>query len=228
MRNFHAPVLTFTSVIRAGLLSVLLGFADFGFSALAQTNELKILVLGDSISAGFGIDKAKGWVNLLEKELLASATCQKRVCQVINASVSGSTTEDGANRIGALFKRHQPSLLILELGGNDGLRGYSLNAMKRNLLAMINTAHQHQASVFLLGMQIPPNYGKKYTEKFRQVFVDVAQHSNVDFLPFLLNSIATDKTLMQDDGIHPNEAAQPLMMQTVWELIQPKLNATDR
>lgn len=179
--------------------------------AQAQT----ILVLGDSISAAYGLDIEQGWVNQLQERLHESG----QPWQVVNASVSGDTTAGGRARLPQLLTEHQPQLLILELGGNDGLRGLPLHSMQDNLSAMIDLAKQHGAETLLLGMQIPPNYGRRYTQGFQQVYVDVAQEKSVLLVDFFLEGIGGNPQLMQADGIHPTTEAQARLLDNVWPVL---------
>ena len=174
----------------------------------SQSEQQTILIMGDSISAGFGIDKSQGWVALLESKLKPLATPYK----IINASISGETTSGGANRIKPLLVKHNPSLVIIELGGNDGLRGSPIKMMKQNLDYMIKQSQNAGAEVLLLGMRIPPNYGKTYSDLFSRQYKQLALENNTLVLPFLLNGIATQTGMMQ---------AQPLMMEYVWSMIKP-------
>ena len=183
----------------------------------SQSEQQTILIMGDSISAGFGIDKAQGWVALLESKLKLLAPSYK----VINASISGETTSGGANRITPLLAKHNPSLVIIELGGNDGLRGSPIKMMKQNMSYMITQSQSAGAEVLLLGMRIPPNYGKTYSDLFSRQYKQLALENDTLILPFLLNGIATQTGMMQADGIHPTAKAQPLMMEYVWSMIKP-------
>ncbi len=170
-----------------------------------------VLVLGDSISAGFGVPIQEGWVALLEQQL------QQRVpnVNVINASISGDTTQGGVARLPTLLKTHQPDLLLIELGGNDGLRGTPLHVIQRNISTMIDQAERDGVMVMLLGMQIPPNYGPDYTGGFAKIFSNMANQRDTFLVPFLLDGIATKPEMMQADGIHPTSGAQPHMASTV-------------
>ena len=178
-----------------------------------------ILVLGDSLSAEYGLSKGTGWVALLEKKL----AIEKPGTQVTNASVSGDTTAGGRARLPALLKLHRPDIVIIELGGNDALRGLPLASTHGNLSAMTQTAQQAGAKVMLLGMQIPPNYGRKYAQDFERVFVTVSSQHNGLLLPFFLQGIADTAqagSFFQPDQIHPNAKAQPLMLDNVWTLLR--------
>ena len=176
-----------------------------------------ILVLGDSISAGFGIDKQQGWVALLEKVL----TQEYPQYALINASISGETTSGGANRLKAILEQHQPSLVILELGGNDGLRGTPIKLITQNLTTMIRLSQAQGAQVLLLGMRIPPNYGQRYSELFADQYQRLATELNISLVPFLLTGIAGQAGMMQADGVHPTQNAQPIMMKSVWQALKP-------
>ena len=175
-----------------------------------SAKETSVLVMGDSLSAGYGIDITQGWVALLEAEMAA-----KHQLKWINASVSGETTSGGKARLDQLMKTHQPDYVILELGGNDGLRGQPLNLIRNNLQSMIDSIQQQKAKILLIGMQIPPNYGARYTESFSNIYVELAENNNLLLVPFLLEGIATNPSLMQKDGIHPTAEGQPLVMENV-------------
>jgi len=178
-----------------------------------------ILVLGDSLSASFGIDQSNGWVSLLEQKLSHSNYDYR----VVNASISGETTQGGLQRLPKLLSKYQPQLVILELGGNDGLRGLGIDLIKSNLQTMISKSSQSHADILLIGMRLPPNYGQFYTDAFSQMYVDLANDNNIPAVPFLLAGIATRENLMQVDGIHPKEEAQSLMLDNVWKHLQPLL-----
>lgn len=172
---------------------------------------ITVLVFGDSLSAAYGLAESDGWVQLLQAEL---DKLESNVT-VFNASISGETTAGGLLRLPAAIERFQPDIVVLELGGNDGLRGQSLKAMRENLSAMTTIAQQASAEVLILGMRIPPNYGPVYTERFYDTFSDVAQEHNAYLVPFFLEPIATSRDFFQRDGIHPTAQAQPLLMQVV-------------
>ncbi|MEQ3723705.1 arylesterase [Alcanivorax sp.] len=177
-----------------------------------------VLILGDSISAAYGIEKSAGWVALMDQQL------QERCPDypVINASVSGETTAGGKERLSALLSRHQPDLVVIELGGNDGLRGLSPMAMASNIEQMVTLSREAEADAVLLGMRIPPNYGQQYTALFEQQFRDVAQSSNVPWVPFFLDGVI-EQGWVQDDGIHPTIEAQPLLLKAALSVIEPQL-----
>jgi acyl-CoA thioesterase-1 len=190
---------------RAAGLCLLLAMPQ---SALA---EKALLVLGDSISAAYGMSLEQGWVSLLAAQLRSSHPDYT----VVNASISGETTGGGLRRLPDLLAQHRPRVVVLELGGNDGLRGHPPARIRSNLLRMAELAEDSGATVLLLPMEIPPNYGKRYTAAFRESFAAVAQQTDARLGPFILDGIATDAALMQDDGIHPTAAAQPLLLDNI-------------
>lgn len=191
-----------------------------GLAAQPAASETPVvLVLGDSLSASFGIDQSNGWVSLLEQKL----TQNNYHYRVINASISGETTQGGLQRLPKLLTKYHPQLVILELGGNDGLRGLSIDLIKSNLQTMISQTLQSHANLLLVGMRLPPNYGQFYTDSFSQMYVDLARTNKIPVVPFLLADIATRENLMQVDGIHPREEAQSLMLDNVWKHLQPLL-----
>jgi len=183
-----------------------------------------VLVFGDSLSAGYGVASGRGWVDLLEARLRE----QGIGLQVVNASVSGETTQGGVTRIDDALARHRPAVVVLELGGNDALRGLPLERTKRNLAEMVRRARAAGARVLLLGMRIPPNYGPEYTRRFEALYRELHEELDVAFVPFFLDGVALDAELMQDDGIHPTAAAQPRMLDNVWPALGPLLEAASR
>lgn len=188
------------------------------FSLYADEDAPVILVLGDSLSAGYGIDVKAGWVALLQQRL-----DDQYPHTVINASVSGETAGGGLARLPALLQEHQPALVILELGGNDGLRGHPVNVMQQQLKDIIEKAQATKAKVLLLGMQIPPNYGQRYTQRFHQAYAKLAEEYELPYVPFFLEGIAVNAELMQRDGIHPTAEAQSQMLDNVWQTLEPLL-----
>ncbi len=179
-----------------------------------------ILVFGDSISAGYGLPRVEqGWVALLQTRLKD----QGYGYQVVNASVSGETTEGGLARLPRALNLHHPAVVVLELGGNDGLRALPAGQMRDNLSRMAGLAEAAGAKVALLGMRMPPNYGPQYAAQFSQAFSDVARDKKLPFVAFVLAGIATSPGLMQPDGIHPNEAGQPQLLDNVWPALKPLL-----
>lgn len=178
-----------------------------------------ILVMGDSLSAAFGIPLERGWVRLLAQRLEAEGV----PARVVNASISGETTQGGVTRLPAELARSKPAIVILELGANDGLRGQSLDAMRDNLRRMIRLSRDAGARVLVLGMRIPPNYGPQYGERFHHTFDDVAREANVPVVRFFLDKVALRPELIQGDGLHPTAEAQPLLLDTVWPALRPLL-----
>lgn len=177
------------------------------------------LVVGDSISAAFGLDTTQGWVALLQQRLDQQG---KRI-QVVNASISGDTSAGGLARLPALLAEHRPALVMIELGGNDGLRGTPLAQLQQNLANMIAASKSSGAQVLLLGMRLPPNYGKRYTEGFAGVYEQLAATHQVPLLPFFLEGVGGVPGLMQADGIHPSAAAQPRLLDNIWPLLEARL-----
>jgi acyl-CoA thioesterase-1 len=191
---------------------------------LPPLHAANVLVLGDSLSAAYGMNENQGWVQLLRERLE-----QKQLdIQVINASISGETTAGGLARLPRLLNEYEPSVVILELGGNDGLRGYPIQSMKKQLQRSVQLSHQHQAQVLLLGMEIPPNYGRRYSELFRSAYQEIAKHNELVLVPFFLEGVATNRELMQADGIHPRSEAQAQMLDNVWPLLEPLLDADSK
>jgi len=178
-----------------------------------------ILVFGDSLSAAYGVRPEQGWVTLLTQRLQT----QGYGYQVINASVSGETSSGGLERLPRALSLHAPDILILELGANDGLRGLPVNAMHDNLAQMVRLAQAAGARVLLVAIRIPPNYGPRYTDEFGRAYGEIAQKYHLPLVPFLLEKVALDAALMQEDGLHPNAAAQPIILDTVWPHLKPLL-----
>lgn len=190
-------------------------------AAAAQGSSPRtVLVVGDSLSAEYGIKRGTGWVPLLS----ARISEQYPKFQVVNASISGDTTSGGVARLPALLRQHSPAVVVLELGANDALRGLPLTMTEQNLRAMTQAARKADAEVLIVGMQIPPNYGRDYTQRFAQLFPTVAKDENAQLVPFLMEGIATNRAMFQADGIHPNEDAQPQLLDNVWPTLRPLLN----
>ncbi|KRP91514.1 arylesterase [Pseudomonas carnis] len=201
--------------MRVWFLSAGLALMCMAQNAAAGT----VLIVGDSISAGFGLDTRKGWVALLEQRLKQEGFEDK----VVNASISGDTSAGGLARLPAALATHKPDVVVIELGGNDGLRGQPPAQLQQNLASMIQQSRDSGAKVLLLGMQIPPNYGKRYVEAFAKVFGDVAQKEKVPFVPFFLEGVGGHPELMQADGLHPAVAAQDKLLENVWPTLKPLL-----
>ena len=196
----------------------LTGWVGFAMAA----NPRRLLVLGDSISAEYGLSRGSGWVALLQKKLEQ----EQRPWTVINASISGDTTSGGRSRLPALLKSHQPDLVVIELGGNDALRGLSLEMSSENVQQMIDVARQAGAQVLLVGMQVPPNYGPDYSRQFSQMYQRLAQKNKIRWLPFFFKGLADvpdASAWFQADRIHPNEQAQPKLLNNLWPELKPLL-----
>lgn len=178
-----------------------------------------VLVLGDSLSAAYGVPLDRGWVSLLADRIETEGLPHR----VVNASVSGETTAGGRNRLARALDTHQPAIVILELGANDGLRGLPVPAARENLGAMIRAAQERKTRVLLVGIQMPPNYGPRYAESFAAMYPQLAQEHKVPLVPFLLEGVALDDRLMQADGLHPNAAGQPRLLENVWAHLLPLL-----
>ncbi len=195
------------------VLSLILG------SSVQATERPALLVVGDSLSAAYGIDGSDGWVSLLQAKLAQ----HRYPHRVINASISGDTTRGALTRLPRALERHRPQVVIIELGGNDGLRGISLQEMESNLTDMVHMSQRQDAKVLLLGMRLPPNYGPAFTKRFHAIYHTVADRAQAALVPFFLEGVATDRALMQADGIHPSAAAQPRLLDNVWPQLQPLL-----
>lgn len=201
------------ALIRLAARLLFLGLALAGTGVHAAT----ILVLGDSLSAGYGLRQDDAWPSLLQKKLPAA-----RGHRVVNASISGETTAGGRSRLPALLDRHRPAIVILELGANDGLRGLPLSAMRDNLASMLQLVRRQGARPVLVGMRLPPNYGP-YAKDFQQSFADLARQTKTAFVPFLLDRLAQSPDHFQADGLHPTREAQVLVLDNVWPTLQPLL-----
>lgn len=210
------------SIQIAILLNPLPAFAsqDQKFEKHSQTPTL--LILGDSLSAAFGIEQSQGWVSLLTQKL---QNHHYRM-QVVNASISGETTQGGLQRLPSLLAKYKPVLVIVELGGNDGLRGLKLSMIKSNLRKIIEKIKTDNANTYIVlaGIRLPPNYGQVYTEKFYQIYQDLSKQENVTLVPFFMDGVAKDSAMMQADGIHPTAEAQPVLLKNVWDILQPLLS----
>jgi len=202
-------------VRRLVLLWVVLGCAVYAHAASART----LLVYGDSLSAAYGLPQDKAWVGLLAQRLKQERTDYT----VANASVSGETTLGALKRINGTLAQHRPAIVLLALGGNDGLRGQSVDAMRNNLEAIIMACQKSKSQVVLIGMRVPPNYGSAYADKFHDVYGDIARRYKLPLVPFLLEGFADKPDWFQPDGIHPALRAQPVMLNTVWKALAPLL-----
>ncbi len=175
-----------------------------------------MLILGDSLSAAYGMQQQQGWVHLLQQQLDTS----EQPWQLINASISGETTGGGLARLPALLQRYQPDAVLIELGGNDGLRGFDVATIQNNLSQIIQLVKQHNASAILMQIRIPPNYGPRYTKQFSELFPAIAEQHQITLWPFFMDDIAIEPGLMLPDGIHPNQQAQPIIKQFMLELFE--------
>ncbi len=191
--------------------------ALLGLLVSAAANSATILVLGDSLSAGYGIDQKQGWVSLLQEKLNGKY-------RLINGSISGETTAGGLNRLPKLLENYQPDYVLIELGGNDGLRGYSIKQLKANLRKIIELSRASQAKPLILPMQIPPNYGQRYSQAFANAFEQVATAEEVSLLPFVFEEVLMQPDLLQQDGIHPTAEAQPMIAEQMLQALTATLN----
>lgn len=191
--------------------------------AAGQADAPVLLVLGDSLSAAYGLPLDQGWVNLLQ------ARIDERVLpyRVVNAAISGDTIAGGLSRLPALLADHQPEIVLIELGANDGLRGFPPSKIEDDLVTLVEQAQAVDAQVVLIGLRLPPNYGPAYTERFQRLFANAAERTGVALVPRLLAGVADDLALMQADGLHPTAEAQPMILETVWPVLAPLLNGTD-
>ncbi|BCD87607.1 arylesterase [Pseudomonas solani] len=201
--------------MRAWLLGSCLALMVMAQEAAAGT----VLVVGDSISAALGLETSQGWVSLLQKRMDDEGFEHR----VVNASISGDTSAGGASRLPALLGEHKPELVIIELGGNDGLRGQPPAQLQHNLAGMVEQSQKAGAKVLLLGMRLPPNYGKRYTDAFAQVYQDLASARQVPLVPFFLEGVGGVEGMMQADGIHPAASAQGKLLDNVWPTLKPLL-----
>jgi acyl-CoA thioesterase-1 len=212
--------------LRAALMFIVLAStfvpaASLSADTLEARENPRILVMGDSISAGYGIQREEGWVELLSRSLNQAEYPHV----VINGSISGETTGGGLARLPQALDTHTPAVVVIELGGNDGLRGYPTDLVRSNLKQMVELALAQDAKVLLVGMQIPPNYGPRYTQAFFSMYAEVADETGVALLPFFLEKVALEPRLMQSDGIHPTAEAQPLLLETLWDYLVPLLES---
>jgi acyl-CoA thioesterase-1 len=192
----------------------------------AGSGKAIVLVVGDSLSAEYGLTRGRGWVALLQQRIAQSKSAAARGYEAVNASISGDTTAGGRSRLPALLKQHHPTIVLLELGGNDALRGLPLESTRSNLTEMARAAKAAGAKVVIAGMQLPPNYGRKYSDEFAALFGAVAKNEGAALVPFLLHGVADGPqadAMFQPDRIHPKEEAHPLILDNVWPVLQPLL-----
>ncbi|GGC78731.1 arylesterase [Marinobacter halophilus] len=193
-------------------------FTLLAWPALAAQNTL--LVVGDSLSAAYGVPSETAWVQLLRDRLEGRGL----EWQVVNASISGETTDGGLRRLPDLLEKNQPDVVIIELGGNDGLRGFPPEVIEANLAQMIELILENGATPLIVGMQIPPNYGQRYTQMFADIFPTLSDRYGAALVPFFLEGIYNQNGMMQDDGIHPTEQAQPVLLDNLWDRLKPLLS----
>nr|WP_223795596.1 arylesterase [Marinobacter sp. F4216] len=191
------------------------------FVAPLSASANTILILGDSLSAAHGVPTERAWVQLLKKRLDDDGLPQ---WQVVNASIGGETTDGGARRLPGLLEEHDPDVVVIELGGNDGLRGFPPNVIESNLADMISRVQASGAETVLVGMQIPPNYGQRYTQMFADIFPKLSERFDTALVPFFLDGIYDQEGFMQDDGIHPTAEAQPRLLDNIWPALRPRLD----
>ncbi|MFC1701755.1 arylesterase [Pseudomonadota bacterium] len=178
-----------------------------------------LLILGDSLSAGYGMDREQSWVNLLDTRLQESGYSYR----VLNSSISGDTTQGGLSRIPRLLDQYQPEIVIIELGANDGLRGIDPAITRANITSMIQQSQEMGALVLLAGIKLPPNYGSAYLEKFESIYTDLAKEFDTLLVPFFMEGVALSPEFLQSDNIHPNEKGQPVLLDNVWRVLEPAL-----
>lgn len=204
------------------LIAILLGLLLVCFAqASERPREHVLLLMGDSLSAAYGVQTDTAWVARLQQRL---DEARPEAWRVINASISGETTDGGARRLPDLLERHQPELVIIELGGNDGLRGFQPGVIEQNLTSMIEHSQAAGAQVMLVGMEIPPNYGQRYTQMFAALYPALAERHDTALVPFFLDGIYDQPGMMQSDGIHPTDEAQPRLLDNVWPVLEPLLD----
>ena len=204
------------TLVSKRILSIGLFCLFIPFITVAQTNP-NILVMGDSLSAEYGLQRGAGWVRLFQDQLQKEGSSWT----VFNASISGETTAGGKTRLPTLLEQKKPRLVFIELGANDALRGLSINETEKNLRVMIEQSKKSGAKVLLFGMQIPPNYGQDYTKQFRDLYPKLARSEGIELLPFFMSGVTSNKDLFQADNIHPNEKAQSLLYKNVWGAMAP-------
>jgi acyl-CoA thioesterase-1 len=204
--------------MRAILSLILLVVGIFPISADVAEPPV-LLILGDSLSAGFGMDKDDSWVHLLDLRLKESGFSYR----ILNSSISGDTTQGGLARLPRLMERYQPEIVIIELGGNDGLRGINPDVTRNNMTRMIQLSQQGGAMVLLAGIKLPPNYGADYLQQFESMYPDLARKFDTLLVPFFMDGVVFEPGRLQPDGIHPNEEGQPVLLENVWKVLAPAL-----
>jgi len=202
------------------ILSLLLFIVGLVSQPVRAGEPPVLLILGDSLSAGFGMDSDQSWVRLLETRL----NDHGHAYRILNSSISGDTTQGGLARLPRLLDRYQPGIVIIELGGNDGLRGIDPDITRKNLASMIRNSQDSGAQVLLAGIKLPPNYGAAFIEQFESMYADLAREYNTLLVPFFMDGIVFEPGLLQADGIHPNEKGQPVLLENVWQVLEPVLD----
>lgn len=205
--------------IGSGMLRLVAAWVLVFFATCAYSASKTVLVLGDSLSAEYGISRGAGWVSLLEQRIRSD----RIGASIVNASISGETTSGGKTRLPALLSQHRPTVVVIELGANDGLRGLPLQAAESNLRTMIRESQKAKARVLLVGMQIPPNYGREYAQRFAGLYERLAKETGATLAPFLLDGVASKLELFQADRIHPRAEAQPIILDNIWPHLKPLL-----
>ena len=201
------------------ILSLLLSIVGLIPCSVSASDSPVLLILGDSLSAGYGMDREKSWVNLLEIRFKEYGYSYR----ILNSSISGDTTQGGLSRLPRLIDRYQPEIVIIELGGNDGLRGIDPAITRENMTDMIRQSQAVGAQVLLTGIKLPPNYGSAYLQQFESIYTDLANEFDTLLVPFFMDGIAFRPDLLQADTIHPNEKGQPVLLDNVWKVLQPAL-----
>jgi acyl-CoA thioesterase-1 len=202
------------------ILSLLLSIVGLIPCSVSASDSPVLLILGDSLSAGYGMDREHSWVNLLELRLEQSG----HSFRILNSSISGDTTQGGLARLPRLLDRYQPEIVIIELGGNDGLRGINPDVTRQNMTRMIQYSQQADAQVLLTGIKLPPNYGAAYLQQFESIYTDLAAEYDTLLVPFFMDGVVFVPGLLQSDGIHPNEKGQPVLLENVWAVLAPELD----
>jgi acyl-CoA thioesterase-1 len=202
------------------ILSLLLAIVVFISNVATASEQPVLLIVGDSLSAGYGMDREDSWVHLLELRLEQSGYSYR----ILNSSISGDTTQGGLARLPRLVERYRPEIVIIELGGNDGLRGINPDVTRQNMAAMIRLSQQAGARVLLAGIKLPPNYGAAYLQQFESIYADLAAEFDTLLVPFFMDGVVFEPGMLQADGIHPNEKGQPVLLENVWKVLAPELD----
>jgi len=203
------------------ILSLLLSIIGLNPAIASDAEPPVLLILGDSLSAGYGMDREQSWVSLLDTRLKEGGYSYR----IFNSSISGDTSQGGLARLPRLLERYQPEIVIIELGANDGLRGIDPLVTRENLTRMIEQSQAVGARVLLAGIKLPPNYGDAYLQKFESIYPDLAREFDTLLVPFFMEGVALQPDLLQADNIHPNEEGQPVLLENVWEVLQPALDS---